>query len=88
MANTKFPTKEGNNQNSRFHNGKRPYPPETKANQNKCQTQTKTPTPPEVENTKFHQLSLYKPQDKHRLLKHKASQILFKRELKQSSDQA
>jgi hypothetical protein len=63
-------------------------PPETKANQTKRQTQTKTLTPPEVENTKFHQFSLDKYQDKHRPLKHKTNQILFKHELKQSSDQA
>jgi hypothetical protein len=59
MANTKFQTQEGSNQNSSFLNGKNHTPPETKANKNKCQTQAKTPTPPEVENTKFYQLSLW-----------------------------
>jgi hypothetical protein len=49
---------------------------------------TLTKTPPDVEIIKFYQFSLNKPQDKHRPLKHKASQILFKNELKQSSDQA
>jgi hypothetical protein len=63
-------------------------PPETKANKDKRQTQTKTPTPPEVVNIKFYQLSSDKSQDKLRPLKHKASQILFKREIKQFSDQA
>jgi hypothetical protein len=43
--------------------------PQTKANQTKRQTQSKTPTPPEVENTRFHQFSLGKPQDKLRPLK-------------------
>jgi hypothetical protein len=46
-----------------------PQPPKTKANQNKRQTQIKMVTPPEVENTKFHQLSLDKPQNKNRPLK-------------------
>jgi hypothetical protein len=48
MVNVKFPTQEDNNQNSRFLNGKRLYPPETKANQTKHQTQQKTPTPPQT----------------------------------------
>jgi hypothetical protein len=43
-------------------------PPKSKANQTKHQIQPKTPTPPEVENTRFHQLSLDIPQDKHRPL--------------------
>jgi hypothetical protein len=79
MANTKFETQEDSNQNTRFLNGKKHTPPETnaikqappqtKANQTKCQTQSKTPTPLEVENPRFYQLSLNKPQDKHRPLK-------------------
>jgi hypothetical protein len=69
MVNNKFQTQEGNNQNIRFLNGKNYTPLETKANKNKRQTQTKTPTPHEVENTKFYQLSLDKPQDKFRPLK-------------------
>jgi hypothetical protein len=43
--------------------------PKPKANQTKHQIQAKTSTPPEVENTRFHQLSLDTPQDKHRPLK-------------------
>jgi hypothetical protein len=43
-------------------------PPETKANQTKHQAQPKTPTPPKVENTRFYQMSLDKPQDKPRPL--------------------
>jgi hypothetical protein len=48
MANTKFPTQEGSNQNTSFLNGKNHTPPETKANKNKHQTQPKTPTPPQT----------------------------------------
>jgi hypothetical protein len=66
MANTKFLTQEGSNQNTSFLNGKNHTPPETKANKNKHQTQTKRSTPPEVENTKFYPLSLEKPQVKHK----------------------
>jgi hypothetical protein len=55
--------------NSPSNQGKSQAPPQTKANQIKRQTQQKTPTPPEVENTRFHQLRLDIPQDKHRLLK-------------------
>jgi hypothetical protein len=44
-------------------------PPETKANQIKRQAKPKTSTPVEVDNTKFYQLSLVKPQDKHRSIK-------------------
>jgi hypothetical protein len=88
MANTNFQTEEGSNQSTSFLKDKNHTPPNTKANKNKCQTQRKTPTPPELENTKFYQLSLDKPQDKLRPLKHKASQSLFKCELKQSLDQA
>jgi hypothetical protein len=43
-------------------------PPKTNANQTKRQTQRKTPTPPEVENTRFYQMSLDKPQDQSRPL--------------------
>jgi hypothetical protein len=43
--------------------------PLNQGNQTKCQIQLKMPTPPEVENTRFHQLSLDTPQDKHRPLK-------------------
>jgi hypothetical protein len=57
-------TQEGSNQNTTFLNGENHTPREAKANKNKCQTQTKTPTPPKIENTKFYQLSLDKPQDK------------------------
>jgi hypothetical protein len=74
MTNTKFKTQERSNQNASFVNGKKHTPPETKtvpnstkdANSpsNKRQTQPKTLTPPEVENTRFHQLSLDKAQDK------------------------
>jgi hypothetical protein len=46
-----------------------PPPPKTKVNQIKCQTQQNTLTPPEVENTRFYQLSLDTPQNKHRPLK-------------------
>jgi hypothetical protein len=53
MANTKFETQEGSNKNSRFLNGKKHTPPETKANQTRRQAQPKSPTPPEVENTRF-----------------------------------
>jgi hypothetical protein len=48
MANTKFETQEGSNQNTSFLNGKNHTPPETKAHKNKRQTQPKMPTPPEV----------------------------------------
>jgi hypothetical protein len=61
MANTNLKTQEGSNQNTSFLNGKRPYPLETKAHKNKRQIQPKTSTPPEVENTRFYQLSLDKP---------------------------
>jgi hypothetical protein len=44
------------------------YPPETKAIQTKRQAQPKMPTLPEVENIRFHQMSLDKPQDKPRPL--------------------
>jgi hypothetical protein len=64
-----FPTQEGSNQNSTFLNDKRQYSPSNQGNQIKRQTQQKTPTPPEVENTRFHQLSLDTPQDKHWPLK-------------------
>jgi hypothetical protein len=66
MANIKFWTQEGSNQNTRFLNAKDHTPPESKANQTKRQIQPKTPTPPEVENPRFYQMSLDKPQGKHR----------------------
>jgi hypothetical protein len=66
MANTRFQTQEGSNQNIGFLNCKNYTPLETKANKNKRQTQTRTPTPPKVEITKFYQLILDKPQDKHK----------------------
>jgi hypothetical protein len=69
MANIKFRTQEGSNRTTRFLNAEEHTPPETKANQIKRQIQSKTPTPLEVENTRFHQLSLDIPQDKHRPLK-------------------
>jgi hypothetical protein len=63
-----FQTQEGSNQTTRLLNAKEHTPPKTKANQIKRQTQQKTPTPPEVENTRFDQLSLGIPQDKQRPL--------------------
>jgi hypothetical protein len=68
MANTKFETQHGSNQNSRFLNGKSHTPLETKVNQTKRQAQPKMPTPLEVENTRFYQMRLDKPQDKVRPL--------------------
>jgi hypothetical protein len=57
MANTKFETQEGSNENTGFLNGKNRTPPkikaikqdspQTKTNQTKRQTQSKTPVPPE-----------------------------------------
>jgi Flp pilus assembly protein TadD len=52
-------------------------PPQSKANQTKHQTQSNMPTPPEVENTKFYQLSLDKPHDKHMRLKQQRSQSTY-----------
>jgi hypothetical protein len=85
MTNTKFETQEGINQNTGFLNGKNHTLPETKAikqalpqtkaNQTKRPTQSKTITPPEVENTRFYQLSLDKPQDKHRPLKQQSKSM-------------
>jgi hypothetical protein len=79
MVNTNLKTQEGSNQNTGFLNGKNHTPPEikaikqappqTKANQTKRQTQSKMLTPPEVKNQRFYQLSLNKPQDKHRPIK-------------------
>jgi hypothetical protein len=43
--------------------------PKSKANQTKRQIQPKTPTPPEVKNPRFYQMSLDKPQGKHRPVK-------------------
>jgi hypothetical protein len=48
MANTKFQTQVGTNQNTGFLNGKNHTPPEIKANKNKRQTQSKMPTPPQM----------------------------------------
>jgi hypothetical protein len=62
-------TQEGSNQTTRFLNAKEHTSPKTKVNQIKHQTQQKTPTPPEVENLRFYQMSLDKPQGKHRPLK-------------------
>jgi hypothetical protein len=42
--------------------------PQTMANQIKRQTWQKMPTPPEVENPRFYQMSLDKPQGKHKPL--------------------
>jgi hypothetical protein len=66
--NIKLQTQEGSNQNSRFLNVKDHTPLESKTNQTKHQIQPKTPTPPKVENPRFYQLSLDKPQGKHRPL--------------------
>jgi hypothetical protein len=65
MANTKFQTQEGSNQNISFLISKKKHiSPETKENKNKRQTQPNTPTPPKIENTKFYHLSLDKSQVK------------------------
>jgi hypothetical protein len=72
-----FQTQEGSNQTTRFLNAKENTPPKTKANQIKRQTQQKTPTPLKVESTRFHQLSLDTPQDKHRPLNNKANQNAY-----------
>jgi hypothetical protein len=77
MVNTKFQTQEGSNQNTSILDGKNQTPPETKANKNKRQTQPNAPTPPEVENTKFYQLSLDKPQVKLRPLKQQSKSVLL-----------
>jgi hypothetical protein len=69
MANTKFQTQEGSKKSTRFLNAKDHTPPEPKVKHTKRQTQSKMRTPPEVENPRFYQISLDKPQDKHRLLK-------------------
>jgi hypothetical protein len=73
----KFQTQEGSKQNTRFLNAKDHTPPETKENQTKRQTQSKTSTPPEVENTRFYQMSLDKHQDKHRPLKQQSKSNPF-----------
>jgi hypothetical protein len=72
-GNTKFQTQEGSKKSTRFLNAKDHTPPEPKANQTKRQIQPKTPTPPEVENTRFYQMSLDKPQDKHMPLKQQSN---------------
>jgi hypothetical protein len=69
MANIKFQTQEGSNQNTRFLNAKNHTPLEPKAKHNKHQTQSKTRIPPEVKNPMFYQMSLDKPQGNHRPLK-------------------
>jgi hypothetical protein len=69
MVTTKFQTQEGSKKSTKFLNAKDHTPPEPKAKHNKRQTQSKTQTPPEVENPRFYQISLDKPQDKHRPLK-------------------
>jgi hypothetical protein len=91
MANTLFQTQEGSNQNRSFLNGKNHTPPETKASKKQAQNSTKdttplkrshtqmtmTKTPPEVENTKFYQLRLDKPQVKLRPLKQQSKSMLL-----------
>jgi hypothetical protein len=77
VANIKFQTQKGSNQDMRFLHAKDHTPPEPKAKHNKHQTQLKTRTPPEVENPRFYQISLDKPQDKHRPLNNKASQSAY-----------
>jgi hypothetical protein len=69
VANIKFRTQEGSNQDTRFLNAKDHTPPEPMAKHNKCQIQPKTQTPPKVENPKFYQISLDKSEEKHRPLK-------------------
>jgi hypothetical protein len=77
MANTKFQTQEGSKKSTRFLNTKNHTPPKRKAKHTKRQTQSKTRTLPEVENPRFYQISLDKPQDKHRLLNQQASQSTY-----------
>jgi hypothetical protein len=72
-GNTKFQTQEGNKKSTRFLNAKDHTPPEPKAKHNKRQIQPKTWTPPEVENPRFYQISLDKPQVKHRPLKQQSN---------------
>jgi hypothetical protein len=67
--NTKFQTQEGSKKSTRFLNAKDHTPPELKANQTKRQIQPKTSTPSDVVNPRFYQMSLDKPQGKHRSLK-------------------
>jgi hypothetical protein len=67
------PTQEGSKKSIRFLNVKDHTPPEPKVKHNKRQTQPKTPTPPEVENPRFYQMSLCKPQDKYRPLKQQSN---------------
>jgi hypothetical protein len=69
MANIKFWTQDGSNQNTMFLNAKDHTLPEPKAKHNKRQTQSKTQIPLEVKNPMFYQMRLDKPQDKHRPLK-------------------
>jgi hypothetical protein len=53
----------------RFLNVKEHTPLEPKVKHNKRETQSKTRTPPEVEDLRFYQISLDKPQGKHKPLK-------------------
>jgi hypothetical protein len=69
VANIKFQTQKGSNQDTRGLNAKDHTPPEPKAKHNKRQIQSKTWTPPKVKNPRFYQISLDKSQDKHRPLK-------------------
>jgi hypothetical protein len=79
MTNTTFQTQEGSNENMRFLNAKDHTAPEAKANhklplnpwqiKSSAKLDKKAPTPFEVENLRFYQMSLDKPQDKHRPLK-------------------
>jgi hypothetical protein len=77
MTNTNFQNQEGIKQNTRFLNAKDHTPPKIKANQARHQIQSKTATPPEVENTRFYQMSLDKHQDKHRPLKQQSKSNPF-----------
>jgi hypothetical protein len=77
MANTMFKTLGGSKQNTWFLKAKDHTPPEPKVNQTKRQTQSNTPTPPEVENTRFYQMNLDKPQEKHRPLKQQSKSNPF-----------
>jgi hypothetical protein len=50
-------------------------PLESKANQTKRQIRPKTQTPPEVENPRFYQMSLDKPQGKHKSIKQQSKSM-------------
>jgi hypothetical protein len=73
----KVPNSRGQQPKYKLSQSQKPYPPKIKANKNKHQTQTKTPTPPEVKNTRFHQFSLDKPQDKLGPLKQQSMSMLL-----------